>query len=283
MDDIALKENKYHAISFESSKVQQQFRQLLKGYFTNKNKKENEFLQIVDENNNEINSKDFHFINFNCNTISLTAEKHTDKLIRETLLYHFENHPNYIEEYNIFHQKMDKYINSIELSNNDLQIEFTSTNKTTQNFIKSLDINIEHNDNEFVPNYLLRNYLIQLLIKMNVMEKRIFMLISFPESDVGHEDFLTVTHLLKEFKVTTLVITTQQDFLTAAGLGQMFLVKKYGIIYNVNSLKEELEAFNVFSKKEAVKMAKAISFKDFVGNLQLLNDDLRRFLVSNKF
>src|SRR5690606_16145509 len=117
-------------------------------------------------------------------------------------------------------------------------------------------------------------YLIKSLLDMNQLEKEVFLLISFPETDVGREDFAEVIHLLKMFNVTTLVITSQRDFLTAANEDCIFLVEKSGIFYDIIELRRELLAFQLVDPEESLEVAKSLSFHDYIKDYYLLDKEM---------
>src|SRR5690625_425319 len=191
MNEINLKRNKYRTIMYESSYMQQEFRLLINNYFaTRRNSKleENNYLKIIDKNLRDIDRKDIYFISFECNKINLKEDRQTDQLIKNYLFYYLENNPEIIHDYIQFQQEVEMFIERIKLTDASLSIEFDLTERSIQNFIKSLDIYMEYDKNEYVPNYILRNRLIQLLLKLNYAEKDVILLISYLETDVGLKD-----------------------------------------------------------------------------------------------
>lgn len=283
INDIKLCEGKYHAITFSSTKEQMKFRQLFENYFRNrKGNYESEYIYILDKKNKELKSGDLYFVNFDCNVVNLTEDRDVKKSLKEMLLYHLKNHPEFVEQYMLFNNHIDQFAHSIEFKTENLLIEFTPSNRTIKNFINSMDIHFEFNENEYVPNYELRNYLIKTLLNMNEKSKPVILFLSYPEADVGYEDFTEVINLIKQLNVTTIVLSAQKEFLCAANIDDMFLIEKYGTLYNIGGMKEELEAFNLYPESKVEKMSKLISYIDFTQDKVLLDPEVRRFLDSNK-
>lgn len=281
MEDIYLKKGEFHSICFKSGKIQQQFRQLLKDSLTNKSMNECTFLQLYDDEGNKLSNKQIYFIDFDCNVLNLAHDKDTKKHFQELLFYFLENNPELIDEYVKFNEQLHKFVNTIELKYNDLIIEFSPTTKTIQNMIKSLEIHFEYKENELIPNFLLRDYLIKTLITMNMLEKNVLLLITYPESDIGFQDYNEVINLIKNHNVTTLVISAQRYFLTAAKIDQMFLIEEYGTIYDVYKLKKEVDAFNILEEYDSENQVKNLAFFDYLNDLTLLNEKLKQFLESD--
>jgi hypothetical protein len=185
MDDLPIQEGTYHSITFESSYIQSQFRELLSAYFQRNPRSDCHYSHILNDKGEEIPSKDFYFISFDCNVINLDEEKGTTQILHDLLYYHLENNPNLIQEYMKFNEHMNEFINRIDITSGDLRIDFQPSEKTIIQFIKSFQINFEYNDGNYVPNHLMRKFLIQSMLKLNLTEKNVFLLISFPETDMG--------------------------------------------------------------------------------------------------
>lgn len=216
MHDLTIQKGKYHVITFESSYIQSQFRNSLLKYFQREYQSEDYYLSILNDNRDEVQSKDFYFIPCDCNVVNLQNEKSTTKIIQELLSYHLENNPDLIEEYLEFSEHIHEFISCIDLKSDGLKVDFHPSDKLINQFVKSLQISLEFNESQYVPNYILRKFLIKSLLKMNLTEKEVFLLISFPETDIGYEDFKEFIEILKNFQVTTVIITSQSHFLAAA-------------------------------------------------------------------
>ena len=104
IEELTLTKGKYHSICFLSSRIQQQFRQLLKDSLTNKNMSETTFLQLVDKQGNKLTNRQIYFIDFDCNLLSLVKDKDTIKHLHDLLFYYLENQPELIDEYIIFNE-----------------------------------------------------------------------------------------------------------------------------------------------------------------------------------
>jgi len=283
MDDLPIRKGKLHTVSFESSYIQSKFRDLLLAYFQRKTQSDCDYLHILNEKREEVHGKDFYFVSFDCNVINLREEKSTTQLLQKLLFHHLENNPELIQEYMEFNEHINEFTSHIEMESDNMVIDFRPTEKTITQFIKSLQIYVEYNENHYVPNYIMRRFLIQSILKMNLTEKEVFLLISFPETDIGCRDYKEFIEILKQLQVTTLIITTQHDFLTSAEKENMFLVDKDGGLYDILELYQELLAFGLADKSESSLIAKTLAFKDFKKNYFLLDGELKEFLQSNKF
>lgn len=282
MDDLYIQSCCLHTITFESTKILRNFRELLTGYFNSKPISECLYLKVLGENGEVIKGKDCYFISFDCSVINLQDEKATKKVLQELLLYHLENNPDILQEYMMFNRHIAEFISQIEIGNNMLSLGFYPTEKTIESFLKSLEISIEYNESEDVPNFILREYLIESLLKMNVSRKEVILLISYPETDVGTKDLQEIIKFLRSINVTTIVITTSLDILTAASIENMFLVNKNGLLYDIVKLKNELESFDIANDYNLSRLSKVLAFHDFRENYFLLDSQMKSFLLSSK-
>lgn len=283
MDDLPIQRGKYHTITFESSYIQSQFRDLLVSYFQRKPQSDCHYLHILNEDRKEVRGKDFYFIPFDCNVVHLHEEKGTTQILQNLLYNHLENNPDLVQEYLKFNEHVSEFTNRIEMKSDNFRIDFQPSEKTISQFIKSLQINFEYNDEDFVPNFIMRDFLIRSMLNMNMREKDVFLLISFPETDIGGNDYIKFIEKLKQLKVTTLILTSQQDFLTAASKENMFLINNNGGLYDTIELQQELLAFGLVDASEASLVAKLLAFKDFNKDYFLLEKEMEEFLLSNEF
>lgn len=283
MDDLSINKGNFHAITFESSYMQSKFRDLILTYFQRKTQTDSHYLHFLNDRREKIQSKDFYFVSFDCNVVNLQEEKGTTQLLQELLFHHLENNPDLIQEYLKFNEHINEFTSHIEISGDDLTIEFQPTEKTITQFIKSLQVSIEYHESGYVPNYIMRKFLIQSILNMNIIGKEVFLLISFPETDMGSNDYKAFIELLKQLGVTTLIITSQPDFLTAAKKESMFLVNENGGLYDIIKLKKELLAFRMVDSTESPLVAKVLAFRDFRKDYFLLDEEMKGFLQSNEF
>src|SRR5699024_1217356 len=113
MDDLVLKKGSYHALTFESSYHLKLFKQKLFAFFNNKSQLESEFVQVLDETNNQIKPKKIHFISFDCNSIDLTSDKNTEKQIQNYLYHQLENNPKMVEDLSYLHTQLINFTNNL--------------------------------------------------------------------------------------------------------------------------------------------------------------------------
>lgn len=282
MDDIHLTQGKCHTITFQSSEIQANFRQLLTDYFRNKKQAEWNYIQFLNRNGQKIKGRDFYFIQFDCHAIQLKNERDTDKQIREILFHQLEHHPGILNDFISFNEQLQQFFNSIGIVNGELTVDLQPSSKTITQLIKSLDITIEFQNKEFVPNYMMRDFLIKSLLQMNMLNKDVFLLISYPEADVGLADFQIAMEYLNELNVTTLIISANSDILTSVSEENIFLVNENGEIYDILILKEELQKFKIASNEEASALSKHLAFHDFKQQYFLLDQQYKEFLLSNR-
>lgn len=282
IDDINIEKGKYHAFTFESSYLLKLFKIHLFTFFNNKAQSETQFINVLDSNNNPLKPKDFHFISFDCHHLDLTIEKNTKAEIHKLLFHQLENNPNMVESFLQFQNQLTTFTSGLELIDEDLLIEFQLNEKALLNLIKSLDIIIEYKDDDYIPNYRIRDFLLKSMLKMNPTNKEPIMVISHPETDIGRNEFDYVIEQLKKLNVTTIVISSQENFLTAANDEHLFLINKYGNKYDIINLRKELEIFNLIKKESAKELARSIALFDFNKNYQLLNEEIKNFLMSDR-
>lgn len=282
INDIILEERKYHAFSFESSYLLKLFKQGLVDFFNNKLQSETQFLNVLDFTNNELSNKNFHFIFFDCNHIDLAIDKNTNTQIQRFLFYQLENNPNMIEQFSIFQNQLYSFVSSLELVEGELSIEFQYNEKSVLNLIKSLEIIIEYEEGSYIPNYKVRDYLIKSMLKMNSAKKEPILVVSHPETDVGRADFNYAIGMLKSLEITTIVLSSQREFLTAAADERLHLVDQYGDFCDIINLRKELNEFNIIKKDDPEEMVRSIALVDFNKDYQLLSGEIREFLTGYK-
>lgn len=282
MDELVLDEGKCHAITFKCSRIQMKFKQSLNNYFRNRKKSECTYVKILKRNGSMIDGRDFHFIPLDSQAINLSGERSTNKIIQDVLYHYLENDPNLIKEFIVFNEQLETFISSVEIISDKLTIDFQPSDKTINQIIKSLDIFVQYKDSDYVPNYLMRNFLIKAIIEMNVLNKSIFILISYPETDVGLKDFAKVVRMLKELQVTILIITSNYNFLSAVKEENMFLINDNGALYDIMKLRQELIAFDLVNQEQAIDVTKKLAFLDFTEDYLLLDTKMKEFLLSNR-
>lgn len=282
LHDINLRKDNYHAFTFESSYLLKKFKQLLFDFFNNKPQSETEFLRLVDSNNKELKPKDFHFISFNCHHINLEIEKNTKTQIQKLLFHQLENNPQLISSFSNFQNQLSLFLDHLELEDEFLSVEFQYSEKAILNLIKALDIVINFENDGYVPNYKIRNFLIKALLKMNTTDKEPILVISHPETDIGYSEISIAIKLLKNLNITTIVLSSQNDFLTAASDDQFFLINQNGDFYDIINLRKELYEFGIVSEFLSDSLVRSIALYDFNESYELLNEELKGFLLSNK-
>src|SRR5699024_6133663 len=161
-----------------------------------------------------------------------------------------------------------------------LSIEFQHNEKTILNLIKSLEIIIEFNEKEYIPNYSIRQFLINTLLKLNNTGKKPILFISYPETDIGFREIDHVIDLLQELKITTIVLSSKYSFLTVASDNQLYLVNKNGRFYDIIGLRKELHAFEIITEKSSKEIVRSIALYDFHKEYDLLNKEVKDFLLS---
>lgn len=282
MNDINITIGHYHAITFESTEILSKFRGLFINIFNNRKSSVCTYMKIVDDRGQELNNKNFYFISFDCNVINLKEDRNSKKTIQDLLFYYLENNSDLLREYMLFNENIEKFLSQIEIKSGNLLIDFHSTDKTISNFIKSLEISIEYNDDDYVPNYIMREFLIKALLSMNVHNKNVILLLSYPETDVGYKDINKVISFLKGLNITTIVITSNYEFLSAASEQNMFLINKNGEPYDIIGLKKELKVFNFVEDESLSKVSKELAYRDFKHDYSLLDQEIKQFILSDR-
>lgn len=282
MDEMIINEGECHTITFQSSRIQANFRQLLYDYFNKKASEECNYIKILNDRGDKINGRDFYFIQFNCNSIYLKEERNTEKQIREILQHYLEYNPDLLKDFIEFNDEMNHFFSQIEIVKDHLTIDFQPTDKTMTQLIRSLEVNIEYRERGYVPNHIIRDFLINALLDMNVLKKQVVLLISYPEADIGMKDFVNAINLLKKLDVTTLIVTSHRDIITSVAVENMFLVNENGSLYDIITLQKELLQLKDIDQEKASKVAKILAFQDFKQDYCLLDKEMKEFLLSNR-
>lgn len=282
MDDLVLVEKQCHTIFFESSRLQMKFRGLIKNYFSNKKMDDRNYLDLLDKNNQSISPKQFYFIEFECFTIDLKDEKDTSKLLLNLLEHELEHNAELLGSYTEYLAVTDKFISQLELNDGEFKIEFQVTEKTIEALLKSLIMTIEYNDDELVANHRMRELLINAMMKLNLTEKEVVLLLSFPEVDIGFRDYKQTIQFIEELGITVVVLSANSYFITHPEVDCTFLINKNGEKYDIPFLAEELIAFDLVSEFDAKEIAKELAYKDFTKDYLLLDPLYKEFLISNR-
>lgn len=282
MDDLVLTRNQCHSIYFESSKMQMQFRELLKSFFTNKKMEDHYYLDVIDHNYNSIASRSFYFIDFDCFSIDLKNEKDTSKIILDLLKYELEHNAEWLAHYTNYLTITDRFLSQLELTEEALVIDFQMTDKTIEALLKSLLVTIEYDNSTVVGNHKMRAFLIKAMLKLNLTEKEVVLFVSYPEVDVGYQDYKEVVQFLEQLGVTTIILSSNEYYLTHPPMDSIFLVNKNGKCYDIPFLFKELEVFGLLGQKSGASVAKKLAYKDFTQRYELLDLVYKEFLESNR-
>lgn len=282
MDDISIQAGKCHTITFQSSSKQANFRKLLHEYFKNRKQEECNYIKILDTNGRQISGRDFYFIPFDCSSIYLKDDRDTSKQLREILYHYLEYNPDLLKDFIMFNEQLSNFFGQVEIVKDHLKIDFQPSDKTITQLIRSLDIIIEYKEDDFVPNHIMRDFLISALLDMNMLNKDVFLFVSYPETDVGIGDFMHAMDLLKELNVTTIIISSHRDIITTVNEENIFLVHENGTIYDIIMLREELLDLKVVKEVRISETVKVLAYQDFKQDYFLLDDKLKSFLMSNK-
>lgn len=283
MDDLTIRPGECHTITFQSTSMQSNFRQLFRDYFSNRKADECNYVKILNKDRNKIAGRNFYFVHFDCSKIQLKNDRETEKQLREILYYYLEHNPYLLQDYIKFTNQLEQFISQIHFTKGQLSIDFEPSDKTITQLIRSLDINIEYDDSEQVPNYMMRDFLINALLDLNMLNKEVVLLIEYPETDIGMKDYLKAMELVEKLEVTTIVITSHKDILTTVNLENMLLVHENGSKYDIMMLKEELLELEAIKDIDKVnKVAKFLAYKDFKEEYFLLEENMKRFLLSDR-
>lgn len=282
MDDINLKDGECHTIYFESSQLQMEFRYLFDGFIKNKHVSDTRYLKLLEKDLNVYKRRKLYPIIFECNIINLQLERSTEKIIKDFIEYQLNNNPELLEKFLEFNDQLERFLWNIDIESNDLLVDFSISDKTISQFIKSLNIEITSNSNKFLTNHTLRNFLIKLLLQLNIHHKEVLLVVTYPESDIGGNDYSKIVSEIEQHNVTTLILTSNEKILTSVPLENIFMIDSKGEKYDMIGLKRELSIFKLVGQRQLVDISKKLAYLDFVKDYELLDPTFRRFLISNK-
>lgn len=197
------------------------------------------------------------------------------------LFHQLENNPNLIYSFSDFKNHLSTFVTGLDLSDGELSIEFQHNEKTIMNLIKSLEVIIEFEEKEYIPNYSIRHFLINTLLKLNTSGKKPILFISYPETDIGFGEIDLVINFLQKLQITTILLSSKYPFMTVAPDNQLFLVDKNGSFYDIIGLRKELDAFEVISEYSSKEMVRSIALYDFHKDYDLLDKKIKGFLLSD--
>src|SRR5699024_9787115 len=114
--------------------------------------------------------------------------------------HQLENNPILLESFFSFQKDLMTFTNELELEDEQLTIHFHANDKTIMKLIQSLEIDIEYEENDYVPNYKLREFIISFLLTMNNYDKISIILILYIETDIYSLEFHMFIHILLKYK-----------------------------------------------------------------------------------
>jgi len=284
IDETNMAPGEINTICFQTTHLQQLFKEYLVHFMNRKNKSETNYVHIVDEDGEVINIRNYECIYFDCSSISLSNEKETRQTIQKMLFYQLENNPRIVETYFNLRKELDVFFNNITLNFDEINIEFELTDKSIESLVKQLDINIGHINSYrgHIPNYELRHALLQMILGMSVTND-VILFITFPENDLGINDYVKFFNHLKNLNITTILLTTNKNFIMNTEVENITMYMEQGRIYDIIGLKKELLAFNLCDQHQSDNLAKSLAFDDFSHDIQTIRRDLRTFLESSTF
>lgn len=281
MEDLVITEYECHSVYFESSKMQMKFRKLIKDYFNNKKMEDFNYIDVVDGENQSISPRNFYFIDFDCFSIDLKSEKGTTKLLLDLLKYELEHNLELLDGYREYLTLTDRFISQLELGEEALKVDFQITEKTIEAMLKSLHVTIEYDEDQLVLNHHMREFLIKAMLRLNLTEKEVVLLLSFPEVDIGFQDYEKMVKFIEGLGITVIILSANPYFITYPSAERIFLMNKNGGRYNIPMLAKELAVFNLVNDDNAEETAKKLAYRDFTADYILLCPVLKKFLQSD--
>lgn len=285
MDELTLEKGACHTIAFKSGSSLMKIRKLIHNLFHRRkiDISETEFIKIITKNRDTIHNKNIFPIIFDCNQISLMTERETKKTIQDFLEFQLTNNEKLLDVYLKFENELENFLSAIEIQGDDISLGFAMSDKTMTQLIRSLVIHIESKNFDEVKSYILRTFLIKLLLSLNTTRKNVLLILTYPESELGIFDYKKMYQAIESLGVTTLIFTSVPEILLQPSIHNVFLINEKGNQYDIIGLEQELIEFKLLQKNKSDILAKRLAYADFTQDLTLLDPIYKKFLISNRF
>ena len=281
MEALDIQIGEVHTLHFSNSYHQMKFRSKINDYFQGKNV-ESDFVTIVDDNFLIKEAKEFYYINFDFTSINLETEKETNALVRKVLMYHLNHNQDLISLFSGIENAIEEFFLQINIEYDDLDLEFEITDKVIENMVKAVKVHFNFKNEEIITNSDIRKLLISSLLDLNMLKKKVFILLSFPEAEIAKDKLGEFNDYLKGLNVTVLIITSDIELIKKTTSKNLFLMSEYGRKYDIIKLQQELEEFMDIENDHLVILTNLLAYHDLREEYLLLDSKYQHFLNSSK-
>lgn len=238
----------------------------------------------VRESNKDVVAKQLYVIHLQQAVFELEEDKEFSKWIVQHLKYLLEHDEYFIKQYNHVMSALEQLVLNSSLHLENIQIDFDLTDKVIEGLLKHLSIQITSNTHMSIHSIELRKIYIEVLLKLNVQKKPVFILYEFPENDAANNEYFTLIEYLKSLEVTVLCLSNSKDFVKQTDIENVLLMYDNGSKYSVMDLKKELHLFNYeHHKLSDDELTKTLALVDFYQEYDLLDKKYIDFLESRTF
>lgn len=267
---IDIKENKINAITFEDTYQCNEFIRNLLNYLNAKEDGDDLFSELIDDDIETVNVKSFHSIILNCGTLDLISEKQ----MKDAMMKRLEQDCLGKEEIGNIYERIEKEMNLLssimKIKDDYYQIEIDETQLKFKQFLKLFKIDV-HNDFSHLSAIQARKACIDL---MTEEKKENILFLLFPEANLGIRDVKSFMDLIKNYGMTTIMVTNHPYFMVEAD--SLAMSKHNMTLFDINQVRDEFRlmfpneeidenivrqiAINEFSRQYFIKDERYIRF-----------------------
>lgn len=248
----------------------------------NKTNRNNNLVTILDNEFQEINKSDFHFIQFDCRQLINSNQKELKENWIKILEDKINNDVDTHEVYHTFKVALDDLYSRLSITLDGLTVDLIEPSNALWILLKQAMLDI-HLDTKDVSQIELRKLYFKILETMNIKGKESIMILYYPEVNIGTNELEEFLDWLESLKITVICLTNSLNVISRTNPLNLHLVTESGKRYDLMGLREDIELFQFVYKNDINKVTVYLAYHDFTNQKFILNTKWQKFLDSNKY
>ncbi|MBI5974696.1 hypothetical protein [Staphylococcus canis] len=246
-----------NVITFESSQHCDTFIQSFLNYLNKKPPIDHHFAHFITDNYDTIPIQQFNPIILNCGDRDLLKQKIIEEYVYKQFEHQVSTDANVNALYQKFEQSLRLFNYALGIQDTHYQIEVQDTSLNLKRFLKLFGLEFHHNL-EDLSEIQKRKLLIDVSIKD---KKENVLIILYPEAFLGHKDIQTFMNLLKQYELTTIVLTNHPSIIMNEH--NVFLCKRNKLCHSIHEVKEDIEVLT--NQKVSDEVVRMVAYAEFIG------------------